>query len=80
MTNKEFSEYIKELVEMKIAELEPGKSYLVKQLIDQDVWEQLYNGDRRMAGRIVSALVESQSLPLVYVGKTSANACQYRLK
>ena len=80
LNTSEFDEVIREHIQLRIAELEPDTIYILKDIIDDNVWVGLSSGERKHAGQLMAYLVRNHYLPMVLVGRSVENAKQYQLK
>ncbi len=71
----QFIEHIKE----RISELLPSRTYLLKEIVIEEVWDFIPDGERRSLGRKVSHLVSMHQLPLIPVIGKHEFPKRYRL-
>jgi hypothetical protein len=74
----EFKTAVYEIIQDSLNALQYGTYYTVKQIMPDHLWISLNKPDRNNIGRVVAELVLQNKLPLIFVGKNSANHCIYQ--
>lgn len=71
---------IRDQVREALPFLERGKKYTLEILCGDDFWQELTNGERRMAGRCMAQMVANRKLPFQFAHHKHEYPKWYQLK
>lgn len=68
-----FAQGILHAVQARIPALSIGPQFSTEELCGEDLWNELTNGEKKQAGKVITAAAAAGALPLRDEGKDSAN-------